>query len=85
MIKRAKGPNKLSMREAVQLMQQEVRGQDEKVKLAIIGKGKLVFWDSFHFFILTECEHPQYHNETYYKPVTLLKNQIFRHFLRETL
>ena len=51
MITRAKGPNKLSMREAVQLMQQEVRGQDEKVKLAIIGKGKLVFWDSFHFFI----------------------------------
>ena len=53
MITRAKGPNKLSMREAVQLMQQEVRGQDEKVKLAIIGKGKLVFWDSFHFFIFS--------------------------------
>ena len=51
MIKRAKGPNKLSMREAVQLMQQEVSSQDEKVKLAIIEKGKLVFWDSFHFFI----------------------------------
>ena len=50
MIKRAKGPNKLSMREAVQLMQQEVSGQDEKVKPAIIGKGKLIFWDYYFIY-----------------------------------
>lgn len=47
MIKRAKGQNKLSMRGAVQLMQQEVSGQDEQVNLAITGKGKLVFSNYF--------------------------------------
>ena len=45
--KRAKGQNKLSMRGAVQLMQQEVSGQDEQVNLAITEKGKLVFSNYF--------------------------------------
>ena len=75
MARREKEPNKLSMREGVQLMQQEVSYQDEKVKLVIIGKGKFVLGIIFCFF--TECGHPRYHNETYYEPVILLKNQFF--------
>ena len=82
MIKRAKGQNKLSMRGEVQLMQQEVSGQDEQVNLAITEKVNWFFRIIFKF--LTECGHPQCHNKTYYKPVTFLKNQIFLHFLRET-
>ena len=77
MIKKVKRPSKLSMRETVQLMQQEVSGQDEKVKLVIIGKGK--FWGGDYLFF-TESRHPKYHNETYYEPVTPLKNQVFLHF-----
>ena len=37
------------MRETVQLMQQEVSGQDEKVKLVIIGKGKFLGGDYLCF------------------------------------
>lgn len=77
MARREKETNKLSMREGVQLMQQEVSYQDEKVKLVIIGKGKFVF--GFIFLFFTECGHPTYHNEAYYEPVILLKNQIFLH------
>ena len=77
MARREKEPNKLSMREGVQLMQQEVSYQDGKVKLVIIGKGKFVF--GFIFLFFTECGLPTYHNEAYYEPVILLKNQIFLH------
>ena len=58
-------------------MQQEVSGQDEKVKLAIIGKGKVVFWD---YFFINYRLYPKYHNETCYEPVKVAKKSDFSTF-----
>ena len=41
MIKGSKGPHKLTLIETVQLLQKEANLQEEKVKLAINGKGKI--------------------------------------------
>ena len=41
LIKRAKGPGKLTLKETIQLLQKEVRGQEENAKLALLGKGKI--------------------------------------------
>ena len=40
-IKRVKGPGKLSLKETIQLLQKEVRGQEENAKLALLGKVKI--------------------------------------------
>ena len=40
-IKRVKGPGKLSLKETIQLLQKEVRGQEENAKLAVLGKVKI--------------------------------------------
>ena len=36
LIKRAKGPGKLSLKETIQLLQKEVKGQEENAKLALL-------------------------------------------------
>ena len=41
LIKRAKGLGKLSLEETIQLLQKEFRGQEENVKSALLGKGKI--------------------------------------------
>ena len=41
LIKRAKGPGKQSLKETIQLLQKEVRGQEENVKLAFLSKCKI--------------------------------------------
>ena len=41
LIKRAKDPGKLSLKETIQLLQKEVRGQEENVKLAFLSKCKI--------------------------------------------
>ena len=39
MIKKTKKSGKLSLKETIKLIQQEVNWQEEKVKLALVGKG----------------------------------------------
>ena len=42
MIKKAKKPGKLSLKETIKLIQEEVNWQEEKVKLALVGKGMIL-------------------------------------------
>ena len=46
LIKQAKGPGKLSLKETISLLQKEVRGQEENVKFALLGKGKISLPDN---------------------------------------
>ena len=46
LIKRAKGPRKLSLKETISLLQKEVRGQEENVMFALLGKGKISLPDN---------------------------------------
>ena len=43
LIEEAKGPGKLSLKETIQLLPKEVRGQEENAKLAHFGKGEISF------------------------------------------
>ena len=40
------GPGKLSLKETISLLQKEVRGQEENVKFALLGKGKVSLPDN---------------------------------------
>ena len=44
MVKRSKGPGKLSLKEGIQLLQSEVHKQEEKIKLALVGKCKNIYF-----------------------------------------
>lgn len=54
MIKRSKESGKLTLKQTVKLMQDEVKTQEEKVKLALIKKGELFDTLFLNYFSLNQ-------------------------------
>ncbi|XP_057300659.1 uncharacterized protein LOC130635160 [Hydractinia symbiolongicarpus] len=56
MIKRSKESGKLTLKQTVKLMQDEVKKQEEKVKLALIGKGDWKLAKGYQQFFIIESK-----------------------------
>ena len=66
-LKKSKGKGKLSVKETVAMIQQEVKCQEEKIKMALLGRGEWKVSEEFKRFEITE--------EAYYKLDEMKRNR----------